>query len=141
MQSPRISIRYRPTSTHKQAIYMQKHAIYTHNKRKHTISTQKHVIYRQKHANYTHKHPFYMRGNGLIDALYCVKINTNENSIPCLAAVGNLTGNGHCFNAASLRCVSAASTHRLLRKNHFCGPGPLSISKEFSLIFPTLERI
>jgi hypothetical protein len=68
---------------------------------------------------YTHKDPISTRGKGLITALYFVRINTNENSMLCLAAVGNSTGNGHCFDAASLRCVSAASARRLLRKNHF----------------------
>jgi hypothetical protein len=42
----------------------------------------------------THEHQICTRGNGLA---YYVSINMHENSIPCLTAVGNVTGNGNRF--------------------------------------------
>jgi hypothetical protein len=45
----------------------------------------------------TQQHQIYRRGNGLVDTAYYVNINTHENSIPPLTAVGNFMGNGHCF--------------------------------------------
>jgi hypothetical protein len=80
-------------------MYTHKHAIGTHNNQ---IYPHQHAIYTDNHKIYTHKHLIYTRGNGLINAPDCARINTNENSMPCLAAVGNFTGNSHCFDAASL---------------------------------------
>jgi hypothetical protein len=44
-----------------------------------------------------HQHQIYTRGNGIVGTTHSVSINTHENSILCLMAVGN----GHCFAVAS----------------------------------------
>jgi serine/threonine protein kinase len=44
-----------------------------------------------------HQHQIYTRGNVLVGTADDFSINTRQNSIPCLMAIGNFMGNGHCF--------------------------------------------